>query len=489
MDTTHTVYSRNKLVLKLLWFSMFLAMLSIYINKAPMNEVMTLLVIGFLGAGVSTYLTYKRKYEFQVRYILLVGLALLVFIIISFSQDLPDYLLLYYSLAVVTLYHDFRLIILDGIIVILLTNYFFFTYGDTMFQGFDVSNLITLNLYIILTIFVLAFQTKIGANMRKDLENSNEKSREDNRILEKMFAQTRNAVKTLNEFSGALMNNVKAMGETANEITMAFSQIAASVDSQAQSVNDINNSMFKSNDEILSVSEASTSMRELSSVTVDTSNQGNNEIDVLAEEFTKVGADIADTVTLMNALNEQTNQIGVILNAINEISSKTNLLALNAAIEAARAGENGKGFAVVADEVRKLADSSRQSTEEIALILNEVQGKVENATNKVHSMQNSFESSINVTKNVAVAFKKVNENTNNVLSNAQEVDEKIKNLQENSNKIVGETVSISCVTEEISASIEEVTASMTEQNEKIEKIVDSFKNIENMVQKLSTLTN
>ncbi|HBR29936.1 MAG TPA: chemotaxis protein, partial [Firmicutes bacterium] len=216
-----------------------------------------------------------------------------------------------------------------------------------------------------------------------------------------MFAQTRNTVKTLNEFSGALMNNVKAMGETANEITLAFSQIAASVDSQAQSVNDINNSMFKSNDEILSVSEASTSMRELSSVTVDTSNQGNNEVDVLAEEFTKVGADIADTVTLMNALNEQTNQIGVILNAINEISSKTNLLALNAAIEAARAGENGKGFAVVADEVRKLADSSRQSTEEIALILNEVQGKAENATNKVHSMQNSFESSINVTKNVA----------------------------------------------------------------------------------------
>jgi len=237
------------------------------------------------------------------------------------------------------------------------------------------------------------------------------------------------------------------------------------------------------------VSEASTSMRELSSVTVDTSNQGNNEIDVLAEEFTKVGADIADTVTLMNALNEQTNQIGVILNAINEISSKTNLLALNAAIEAARAGENGKGFAVVADEVRKLADSSRQSTEEIALILNEVQGKAENATNKVHSMQNSFESSINVTKNVAVAFKKVNENTNNVLNNAQEVDEKVKNLQENLNKIVGETVSISCVTEEISASIEQVTASMTEQNDKIEKIVDSFKNIENMVHELSTLTN
>lgn len=489
MDTTYTVCSRNKLVLKLLWFSILLASISNIINQAPMNEVITLLVIGFLGVGVSTYLTYKRKYEYQVRYIILTGLSLLVFIIISFSQDLPDYILLYYSLAVITLYHDSKLIIVDGIIVTFLNNYFFFTYSDTMFQGFEVTDSITLNLYLILTIFFLAFQTKIGTNMRKDLENSNKKSQEDNRILEKMFAQTRNTVKILNEFSSALMNNVKAMGETANEITMAFSQIAASVDSQAQSVNDINSSMLKSNDEILSVSEGSTSMRELSSVTVDTSNQGNNEIDILTEEFTKVGADIDSTVTLMNALNEQTNQIGAILNAINEISSKTNLLALNAAIEAARAGENGKGFAVVAEEVRKLAESSRQSTEEIALILNEVQGKAESATNKVHSMQDSFASSINVTKNMAMAFKKVNENTTNVLSNAQEVDEKIKNLQENLNQIVSETVSISCVTEEISASIEEVTASMTEQNEKIRQIVDSFKKIENMVRELSTLTN
>lgn len=489
MEKIDTIHSRNRLVLKILWFSLFLGMISNFLNKAPLNEVMALVVIGFLGTGLATYMTYKRKYEEYVRYVILVGMSLLTFMIISFSQDIADYILLYFCLAVITLYHDFKLIIIEGVIVSLITIYFFLVYSDTLFKELTPTHMITLNFYLIITTLVLAFQSKIGTNMRKSLEESNEKSREDNIKLERMFAQTRKTVQTLNEFSSALMTNVKAMGETAKEITMAFSQIAASVDSQAQSVNDINGSMQKSNDELLSVSDASTSMHALSGFTVETVNEGNSEINVLTDEFSKVGVNIDDTVTLMNDLNEQTNQIGVILNTINEISSKTNLLALNAAIEAARAGEHGKGFAVVAAEVRKLAENTQRSTEEIALILNEVQEKAEYATKKVHAVHDSFESSKIVTQNVAAAFKKVNENTNNVLTNAQEVDEKIKSLQETLNKIVNETVSISCVTEEISASIEEVTASMTEQNGKIGEIVDSFKKIEALVQELSMLTN
>jgi methyl-accepting chemotaxis protein len=80
--------------------------------------------------------------------------------------------------------------------------------------------------------------------------------------------------------------------------------------------------------------------------------------------------DIAENILL---LSERTQQIGEIIETVNALAAQSKLLALNASIEAARAGEEGKGFAVVAMEVRQLAEQSRESTERVRDILNEIQ--------------------------------------------------------------------------------------------------------------------
>ena len=82
---------------------------------------------------------------------------------------------------------------------------------------------------------------------------------------------------------------------------------------------------------------------------------------------------IAETEKRIKRLGERSQEISGIVNLINTISERTHVLALNASMQAAVAGEAGRGFAVVAEEVQRLAESSRNATQQIATLVNNIQ--------------------------------------------------------------------------------------------------------------------
>ncbi|CAK1707542.1 methyl-accepting chemotaxis protein [Vibrio crassostreae] len=110
------------------------------------------------------------------------------------------------------------------------------------------------------------------------------------------------------------------------------------------------------------------------------------------EDVSAISLSIDETTQLMATLKHGVDNIGQVVQVIQEVSEQTNLLALNAAIEAARAGEQGRGFAVVADEVRNLASRTQDSTSQVQSTINELLA----STSEVLIVMESNNSSINM---------------------------------------------------------------------------------------------
>ncbi|MGS2719407.1 methyl-accepting chemotaxis protein [Paraglaciecola aestuariivivens] len=142
-------------------------------------------------------------------------------------------------------------------------------------------------------------------------------------------------------------------------------------------------------------------------VTDDHTEQGNQIISTTVNEVTELSQSLTESAKDMHLLEQESENITKILDVIRAIAEQTNLLALNAAIEAARAGEQGRGFAVVADEVRSLAQRSRESTEEIDSVLNNLIQQNRQVSQKMHACAERSKQTLEQTERAHLSFDQI----------------------------------------------------------------------------------
>lgn len=121
---------------------------------------------------------------------------------------------------------------------------------------------------------------------------------------------------------------------------------------------------------------------------------GQSQIVDATDSVARLSGNLQESAITLQALEQDSQNIYVILSTIRSIAEQTNLLALNAAIEAARAGDQGRGFAVVADEVRALAQRTAHSTGEIDGLLGGLARRTKEVTQQMHSSLEMSQASV-----------------------------------------------------------------------------------------------
>ncbi len=245
--------------------------------------------------------------------------------------------------------------------------------------------------------------------------------------------QLRSLVQTINDTSVQVASSAQETQATAMHLAEAAEHQAQQIDTATNRINEIATSINQ-------VSRNSAESADVAQRSVEIATKGAGVVRQTIVGMDSIRGQIQETSKRIKRLGESSQEIGSIVELINDISEQTNILALNAAIQAASAGEAGRGFAVVADEVQRLAERTSNATKRIEALVQTIQADTNEAV-----------SSMEQTTSEVVAGARLAEDAGTALGEIETV----------SNTLAGLIRGISSAAQQQSAAATDITQTMT----------------------------
>jgi len=194
------------------------------------------------------------------------------------------------------------------------------------------------------------------------------------------------------------------------------------------------------------------------------------ELNQQSQETNNITKYVVDNVT---ALQTKSKSIEKIVNLINEITDQTNLLSLNASIEAARAGEAGKGFAVVANEIRHLASQSRNATNEIRRVIEDIANQTADTVATAKEAEGIVSTQNDIVSNTISTFRNMSQGIEQLLDNLVEIGQDMKNIESDRASTLGSFENISAISEETLATSNNISEIVHDQSVSVVTLEDA----------------